>query len=72
MSKNTLDLGGTVKRPATNTQRGAAEPAAAPLVKALTVKVTAEEYKALRTYALEHEMSHQDIIRAALLEKIGF
>jgi uncharacterized protein (UPF0335 family) len=38
--------------------------------KALTVKFTPDEYKALRVYAMDKDMSHQDVIHAAVLEKI--
>jgi hypothetical protein len=76
MSK--LDLGGTVKRTkpvrknTNSTQRShkAVASSAQLRTKALTVKFTPDEYKALRVYAMDKDMSHQDVIHAAVLKKI--
>lgn len=76
MSK--LDLGNTVKRTKavsknpSSTQRThkAVKSNAAQRTKALTVKFTPDEYKALRQLALDADTSHQDLIHTAVLKTL--
>jgi hypothetical protein len=73
-----LNLGSTINVPknnnkkTTSNQRGhkAAVSDAQLRTKALTVKFTPDEYKALRLYAMDKDKSHQDLIHAAVIKLI--